>query len=119
MYIPKSLQEENVHNNCLMGLIFWTSWGPDQQKSKTQLSHDFRKNFPKVSVSGNSLEPNGLVLHALCLSLHGASLARSVPKPHLSPPRSSTTTPYLLLCQAEGWSSLARYEVRLLQVNCE
>ena len=41
MYIPKSLQEENVHNNCLMGLIFWTNWGPDQQKSKTPLSHDF------------------------------------------------------------------------------
>ena len=41
MYIPKSLQEENVHNNCLMGLISRTNWGPDQQKSKTPLSHDF------------------------------------------------------------------------------
>ena len=26
MYIPKTLQEENVHNNYLMGLIFSTSW---------------------------------------------------------------------------------------------
>ena len=67
MYIPKSLQEENVHNNCLMSLIFWTNWGPDQQKSKTQLSQDFQKHFPKVSVSGRIFEPS-------------ASLARSVPK---------------------------------------
>ena len=47
MYIPKSLQEENVHNNCLMGLIFWTSWGPDQQKSKSPFVHDFLKNGTK------------------------------------------------------------------------
>jgi len=40
-----------------MGLIFWTNWGPDQEKSKTPLSHDFWKNVPKVSVSGGSLEP--------------------------------------------------------------
>ena len=26
MYISKTLQEENVHSNCLMGLIFSTSW---------------------------------------------------------------------------------------------
>ena len=41
MYIPKTLKEENVHSNCLMGLIFWRNWGPDQEKSKTPLSHDF------------------------------------------------------------------------------
>ena len=26
MYIPKTPKEENVHSNCLMGLIFLTSW---------------------------------------------------------------------------------------------
>ena len=74
MYIPKTLHEENVHNNCLMGLIFWTSWGPDQEKSKTPLSHDFWKNVPKVSVSGCSFEQKGLVLHVLCLSLSNLHL---------------------------------------------
>ena len=29
MYIPESLQEENLNNKCLMGFIFWTNWGPD------------------------------------------------------------------------------------------
>ena len=35
MYIPKTLQEENVHSNCLMGLIFSTSWrvGPKKKNS--------------------------------------------------------------------------------------
>ena len=47
MYIPKKLQEENVHNNFLMGLIFRTSWGPDQQKSKSPFVHDFLKNGTK------------------------------------------------------------------------
>ena len=34
MYIPKTLHEENVHNNYLMGLIFSTSWrvGPKKKK---------------------------------------------------------------------------------------
>ena len=32
MYIPKTLQEENVHSNCLMGLIFSTSWKVDPKK---------------------------------------------------------------------------------------
>ena len=26
MYMPKTLHEESVHNNYLMGLIFSTSW---------------------------------------------------------------------------------------------
>ena len=34
MYIPKTLQEENVHNNYLMGLIFSTSWRVDPKKKK-------------------------------------------------------------------------------------
>ena len=32
MYIPKTLQEESVHNNCLMGLKFWTNWSVDLKK---------------------------------------------------------------------------------------
>ena len=55
MYIPKTLQEENVHNNCLMGLIFWTNWGPDQKKSNNREVRDFCKNFLKVSVLCGSL----------------------------------------------------------------
>ena len=80
MYIPKSLQEENVHNNCVMGLMFWTNWGPDQQKSKTPVSHDFWKNFAKVSVSVGNFEPD-------------ASLARTVPKKRHWP-RPAPTTSY-------------------------
>ena len=34
MYIPKTLHEENVHNNYLMGLIFSTSWRVDPKKKK-------------------------------------------------------------------------------------
>ena len=34
MYMPKTLHEEYVHNNYLMGLIFSTSWrvGPKKKK---------------------------------------------------------------------------------------
>ena len=35
MYIPKTLQEENVHNNYLMGLIFSTSWRVDPKKKNS------------------------------------------------------------------------------------
>ena len=35
MYIPKSLHEENVHNNYLMGLIFSTSWRVDPKKKNS------------------------------------------------------------------------------------
>ena len=34
MYIPKTLHEENVHNNYLMGLIFSTSWRVGPRKKK-------------------------------------------------------------------------------------
>ena len=34
MYIPKTLHEDNVHNNCLMGLIFLTSWRVALKKIK-------------------------------------------------------------------------------------
>ena len=88
MYIPKSLQEENVHNNCVMGLMFWTNWGPDQQKSKTPVSHDFWKNFAKVSVSVGNFEPD-------------ASLARTVPKKRHWP-RPAPTTSYPAGCESES-----------------
>ena len=34
MYIPKSLHEESVYNNYLMGLIFRTSWRVALAKKK-------------------------------------------------------------------------------------
>ena len=34
MYIPKTLHEENVHNNYLMGLKCWTNWSVDLTKIK-------------------------------------------------------------------------------------
>ena len=43
MYILKTLQEDFVHNNFLMGFIFWESWGPDQQNSKSPFVQDFLK----------------------------------------------------------------------------
>ena len=50
MYIPKTLQEENVHSNCLMGLIFSTSWmvGPEKKKFPTGI-WIFGIMYPKVS----------------------------------------------------------------------
>ena len=56
MYIPKTLQEENVHNNYLMGLIFSTSWknllrkikflkGSGFCEKKIQKYRIFRKGF--------------------------------------------------------------------------
>ena len=47
MYIPKTLQEESVHNNCLMGLIFWTNWGPDQKKSCRNGDFEFFLSGPQ------------------------------------------------------------------------
>ena len=49
MYIPKTLQEENVHN-YLMGLIFSTSWrvGPKKKKFLKGI-WIFGILYPKVS----------------------------------------------------------------------
>ena len=41
MYIPKTLQEENVHSNCLMGLIFSTSWRVAPTKIFFLIGHRF------------------------------------------------------------------------------
>ena len=48
MYIPKTLHEENVHNNYLMGLIFSTSWRVAPKKKKIPNGDlDFLKFEPK------------------------------------------------------------------------
>ena len=50
MYIPKTLHEENVDNNYLMGLIFSTSWRVDPKKKKIPYGDlDFGILYPKVS----------------------------------------------------------------------
>ena len=38
----------SVQTKFVMGLIFVTSWRPDQPKSKSQFSGDFLKIMPKV-----------------------------------------------------------------------
>ena len=48
MYILKTLQEENVHNNSLMGLKVWWSWGSGKKISKTQQVGDFSKIDPQL-----------------------------------------------------------------------
>ena len=58
MYIPKTLHEENVHNNCLMGLIFWTSWSVAPKKIKISMGiWIFQKKFQKYRILGSSLDP--------------------------------------------------------------
>ena len=50
MYIPKTLQEENVHSNCLMGLKFSTSWRVAPKKKKIHMGiWIFGILYPKVS----------------------------------------------------------------------
>ena len=86
MYIPKTLHEENVHNNYLMGLIFSTSWRVAPKKKIPHGDLDFL-NFVCKSI-GSSVSKNlanfypglvlhvlhwshpGLVSHVLCQSLH-------------------------------------------------
>ena len=47
MFILKTLQEENVHNNCLMGLKVWWSWGSRKKKIKITAGRTvFRKSTP-------------------------------------------------------------------------
>ena len=48
--MPKSLHEESVQNNFLMGLIFRTSWRVDLRKIKIPIFRTiFRKMGSKVS----------------------------------------------------------------------
>ena len=45
-HLLKTLQEENVHNNSLMGLKVWWSWGSGKKKSKSQQVGRFFENRP-------------------------------------------------------------------------
>ena len=64
MYIPKTLQEESVHNNCLMGLIFWTNWSFDLTKIKIPICRTiFLKIGTKVSVLHKEFEGQFLGFH--------------------------------------------------------
>ena len=57
MYMPKTLHEENVQNNYLMGLIFSTSWRVDPKKKKIPyVDLDFRNFVPKSI--GSSVSEN-------------------------------------------------------------
>ena len=48
MYISNTLQEENVHSNCLIGLIFSTSWRIAPTKKKNPYGDmDFWNFVPK------------------------------------------------------------------------
>ena len=53
MYIPKTLQEENVHNNYLMGLIFSKSWRVAPMKNFFPYGDlDFvKKNYKSIGSS--------------------------------------------------------------------
>ena len=127
MYIPKTLHEENVHNNYLMGLIFSTSWRVDPTKKNslrgsgflefcTQKYRILRKwkfanfwCFQKIRLKGFLLEnwprkPPWASLARSALEPPWASLARSVPKP--SPHRTrifSPTTSTSCKPEAKRW----------------
>ena len=49
MYMPKTLHEENVHNNYLVGLICWTSWVAPKKKKFLTGIWIFGILYPKVS----------------------------------------------------------------------
>ena len=53
MYLSKTQQEENIHNNCLMGLIFWKNWRIDLTKIKIQIVGRFLEKWVR----------NYLILH--------------------------------------------------------
>ena len=71
MYIPKTLQEENVHSNCLMGLIFSTSWRVAPKEKKIPYGDlnflNFVYNSIEFSVGENfakkSLTEDPILLH--------------------------------------------------------
>ena len=53
MYIPKTLHEENVHNNYLMGLIFPTSWRVGPRKKKIPYGDLDFLNFEPKSIGSS------------------------------------------------------------------
>ena len=87
MFILKTLQEENVHNNCLMGLKVWWSWG-SRKKIKIWAGRTvFRKSTPNLTITNGDVESNFEVLEKkIKKPLKVLSLARSVSKPLLIEP---------------------------------
>ena len=79
MYVPKTLHEENVHNNYLMGLIFSTSWRVAAKKKNSLLASGFLKfctqkyRILRVSKNFANFYP-GLVLHVLHWSHPGCKV---------------------------------------------
>ena len=83
MSILKTLQEGNMHNNCLMGLKVWWNWGSRKKKSKSkQVGRFFENRLPTWRL------PMAILSQILRFwkkkikkPLKVPSLARSVPKP--------------------------------------
>ena len=55
MYIHLSLQEEIVHNNFLMGLIFWKCWRVALKKFSCQPSAAFANQLKQASQAQSTL----------------------------------------------------------------
>ena len=87
MYKPKTLQEESVHNNRLMGLIFWTNWRVDLNKIKIPIViRFFEKWVQKYQILRTEFEGQFLGFHekkkrwiSFGKMNTQASLARAVP----------------------------------------
>ena len=64
MYIPKTLQEESVHNDCPMGLKFWTNWRDDLNKIKIPIvMRFFEKWVQKYRILRKEFEGQILDFH--------------------------------------------------------
>ena len=62
-----------LQTKFLMGLIFWTNWGPDQRKSKSQFSDDLKKKIKKYRFQ--------FVVWNQTLVLHD-TVPKTSPQPH-------------------------------------
>ena len=64
MYILITLQEESVHNNCPMGLKFWTNWRVDLKKIKIAIvGRFFEKWVQKYRILRTEFEGQFLGFH--------------------------------------------------------
>ena len=140
MHMLKTLQEENVHNNSLMGLKVWWSWGSRKKKSKSQqVGRFFENRLPTWRLPGANLSQILRFWNFFRKPLKVPSLARSVPKPLKVPSLARSVPKAFKMGQEEGakrhyalrheplllftadlvprWSSVAS-PVRLPQVNC-
>ena len=77
MYIPKTVQEENVHSNCLIGLIFSTSWRVAPTKKKIPYGDLDFLNFVCKSI-GSSVGKN----FDRARSARGLAAKRQLRKPY-------------------------------------